>query len=82
MTDDPAGDAVRAVPGTRRIVGQNWSLRAERLETAEGFDHDWHALVGVQRGLSLLVTWIDQDLRVEAWAGEPEQSDFSLSKPG
>jgi len=68
-------DEVTAVPGTRRIVGRDWSLRAERLETTEGIDHDWCALVGVRRGLKLLVTCIDQQLRAEAWAGEPEKSD-------
>lgn len=40
VTDDSVTDEVTAVPGTGRIVGQDWSLRAERMETAEGFDHD------------------------------------------
>ena len=73
--DGSVADGVRADPRTRRIVGQDWSLRAERMQTAEGSDYDWSALVGVRRGLNLLVTCIDQDLRAEAWAGEPEQSD-------
>jgi hypothetical protein len=73
--DGSVADGVRADPRTRRIVGHDWSLRAERLETVEGFDHHWSALVGVRRGLNLLVTCIDQDLRAEAWAGEPEKSD-------
>lgn len=68
-------DVVTADPGRRRLTGEGWSLRVERIETAEGFDHDWRALVGVRRGLNLLVTRIDQDIRVEAWAGEPENSD-------
>jgi hypothetical protein len=73
--DGSVADGVRADPRTRRIVGHDWSLRAERLDTVEGFDHHWSALVGVRRGLNLLVTCIDQDLRAEAWAGEPEKSD-------
>ncbi|MDX6334025.1 MAG: hypothetical protein QOG05_1365 [Streptosporangiaceae bacterium] len=63
----------------RRLTGEGWSLRAERTETAAGFDQDWRALVGVRRGLRLLVIWRhqdqDQELEVEAWAGEPETSE-------
>jgi hypothetical protein len=68
-------DEVTAVPGARRIAGRDWSLRAERLETTEGVDHDWRALVGVRNGLNLLVTSVNQELRAEAWAGEPDKSD-------
>jgi len=73
--DDPVTDSVTAVPGKRRLVGENWSLRAERVEMLNG--HDWRALISVRRGLKLLVTWSqqEQELGVEAWAGEPEQTD-------
>ena len=66
---------VIAVPGKRRIEGDGWSLRADRLELLNG--NDWRALIGVRRGLNLLVTWSDQseELDVAAWAGEPEKSD-------
>lgn len=68
-------DGVTAVPGTRQLAGEGWSLRAEHVELLNG--NDWRALVGVRRGLKLLVTWSDQDreLDVEAWAGEPGDSD-------
>ena len=68
-------DAVTVVPGKRQLVGEGWSLRAERIEVLNG--KDWRALVGVRRGLKLLVTKSDQakELDVEAWAGEPEETD-------
>jgi len=68
-------DAVTAIPGKRRLAGEGWSLRAERLEMLNG--HDWRALVGVRRGLKLLVTCSEQEqeLEVEAWAGEPGKTD-------
>jgi hypothetical protein len=68
-------ETVTAVPGKRRIEGDAWSLRADRLERLDG--DDWRALIGVRRGLNLLVTWSDQarELDVEAWAGEPETTD-------
>ncbi len=68
-------ETVTAVPGKRRIEGGGWSLRADRLELLNG--KDWRALIGVRRGLNLLVTWSDQsgELDVAAWAGEPERSD-------
>lgn len=67
--------AVTAVPGTRQLVGEDWSLRAERIEMLQG--NDWRSVIGVRRGLKLLVTWSDhgQELDVEAWAGEPEETD-------
>jgi len=66
---------VTAVPGTRQLVGEGWSLRAERIEMLQG--NDWRAVIGVRRGLKLLVTWSDQgqELDVEAWAGEPEETE-------
>lgn len=68
-------ETVTAVPGKRRIEGTGWSLRVDRLDLLTG--NDWRALIGVRRGLSLLVTWSDQsrELDVEAWAGEPGTTD-------
>jgi hypothetical protein len=73
--DGSVAYAVTAVPGTRQLVGEGWSLRAERIEMLQG--NDWRAVIGVRRGLKLLVTWSDhgQELDVEAWTGEPEQTD-------
>jgi hypothetical protein len=68
-------DAVIAVPGKRQLVGEGWSLRAERLEMLNG--DDWRALIGIRRGLMLRVSLGDEagELEVEAWAGEPEETD-------
>jgi hypothetical protein len=68
-------ETVTAVLGKQRIEGNGWSLRADRLELLDG--NDWRALIGVRRGLNLLVTWSDQsrELEVEAWAGEPGTTD-------
>jgi hypothetical protein len=68
-------EKVIAVPGKRRIEGDGWSLRADHLELLDG--NGWRALIGVRRGLNLLVTWSDQasELDVEAWAGQPETTD-------
>jgi hypothetical protein len=44
-------DSVNAVPGTRQLAGEDWSLRAERVEMLNG--NDWRAL---RCGLKLLVT--------------------------
>ena len=68
-------DLVTAVPGQRRIVGPGWSLRAERVELLDG--KGWRALVGIRRGLKLLVARTDEPelLQVEAWTAEPGQSD-------
>jgi hypothetical protein len=68
-------ETVTAVLAKRRIEGNGWSLRADRLELLDGTD--WRALIGVRRGLNLLVTWTDQstELEVAAWAGEPETTD-------
>jgi hypothetical protein len=73
--DDYVADAVTAVLSTGQLVGEGWRLRAERIEMLNG--NGWRALVGVRRGLKLLVTWSDQDkeLELEAWAGEPEGTD-------
>ena len=68
-------DTVTAFPAERRIAGEGWSLRAERVEVVGG--GAWRALIGVRRDLKLLVcgTNLGCDVEVEAWAGEPEESD-------
>ena len=68
-------DAVVAVPGTLQLVGEGWSLPAGRVEMLDG--DGWRALVGVRRGLNLLVSRSDPsgELDVEAWVGEPEATD-------
>jgi hypothetical protein len=67
--------SVVAVPGELRLTGEGWSLPAERVEMFDG--DDWRALVGVRCGLKLLVSRGDQpgELDVEAWVGEPEETD-------
>jgi len=73
--DDYVADAVTAVSSTGQLVGEGWRLRAERIEMLNG--NDWRALVGVRRGLKLLMTGSNQDteFEVEAWAGEPKETD-------
>jgi hypothetical protein len=68
-------ETVTAIVDKRRLVGDGWSLRVDRLELLDG--GDWRALIGVRRCLTLLVTWSDQanELDVEAWTGEPERTD-------
>lgn len=68
-------DAVSATSSTQQLVGEGWSLSAERIEMLQG--NGWRAVVGVRRGLKLLVTrrHQSQELEVEAWAGEPEETD-------
>jgi hypothetical protein len=67
-------DPVTVIPAQHRIAGPDWSLRAERVELL-GPD-GWRALLGIRRGLRLLVTGTagHPGLRVEAWAGEAGQS--------
>ena len=68
-------DAVIAVPGKRQLVGERWSLRAERVEMLKGTD--WRALIGIGCGFKLLVSSVGEagGIDVEAWAGEPEETD-------
>jgi hypothetical protein len=68
-------DSVVAVPGKLQLMGEGWSLPAERVEMLDG--DGWRALVGVRRALKLLVSRSDQsgELDVEAWVGEPEETD-------
>ena len=67
-------DTVTAFPDERRIAGEDWSLRAERVEVLGGA---WRGLIGVRRGLKLLVSGTDLgcEVEVDAWAGEPEESE-------
>src|SRR5215471_2034590 len=66
--------AVAVVPGERRLAGDGWSMHAERVEVLGG---GWRALIGIRRGLMLLVTGTGRaaELEVDAWAGEPAGSD-------
>ena len=68
-------EVVRALPEKRRIAGEGWSLRADRVELLTG--DGWRALLGIRRGLTLLVTHAHQaqELNVAAWAGEPDETD-------
>jgi hypothetical protein len=68
-------DTVTASPDEQRIAGEGWSLRAEHVEVADS--GAWRALIGVRRGLNLLVSGTDRDheVEVEAWAGQSEESD-------
>ena len=68
-------DTVTAFPDERRIAGAGWSLRAERVEVPGA--RAGRALIVVRRGLKLLVSGTDpgHEVEVEAWAGEPEESD-------
>jgi hypothetical protein len=58
-----------------RIAGEGWSLRAERVDVLG--DGKWRALIGVRRDLKLLVsgTNLGREVEVQAWAGEPGESD-------
>jgi hypothetical protein len=72
--DAYVGELVRALPEERRIAGDGWSLHTDRLEFP---GTGWRALIGVRRGLTLLVTCPDpaRELDVAAWAGEPDETD-------
>jgi hypothetical protein len=65
---------VTPIPAQRRLAGPGWSLRAERVELLG--PGGWRALLGIRRGLRLLVTKTagQSGLWVEAWAGEPGES--------
>jgi hypothetical protein len=64
--------SVTVVPDTRMLISPDWQLRAERVNDS---DTGWYALVGIRRGLKLLVAEDAGWLMVEAWTGEPEDSD-------
>lgn len=75
LYDGGVADVVIAVPGKRQLVGEGWSLGAERVEMLNG--DDWRALIGIRCGLKLLVSPGDEagEFHVEAWTGEPEETD-------
>jgi hypothetical protein len=64
-------EQVTADPAARLLAGPGWQLRADWVVRAGG---EWSALVGVRRGLKLLVTGDDYGLMAEAWTGDPEAS--------
>jgi len=78
---------VTAVVGSRKLEGPGWQLAAERpVERAEPlspFDagDGWSAVLGIRRGLKLLVTGGGEfaDPLVEAWAGEPGDSSDGVA---
>lgn len=79
--------SIRAVVGSRELEGPGWRLavekpvaRVERLG-AFGDDDGWSAVLGVRRGLKLLVTGDGErpDALVEAWAGEPGDSSDGVA---
>ena len=73
---------IRAVVGSLKLEGPGWRLAVERpVARAErlgpfGAGDGWSAVLGVRRGLKLLVTGDDEwtDPLIEAWAGEPGDS--------
>jgi hypothetical protein len=78
---------IRAIPGSRELAGPGWRLAAERPVTPAGrlgpfgADDGWSAVLGVRRGLKLLVTGDSEvpDPLVEAWAGEPGDSSDGVA---
>jgi hypothetical protein len=68
-------ELITAVPGTRILIGPDWELRADRVDDLG--DGGWSAVVGIRRGLKLLLTRNASavEVDVEAWAGEPGDSD-------
>ena len=79
--------AVTAIAEDERIANDGWTIRAERVETLGA--GAWRALIGVRSSLKLLATMTghdpqpDLDLEVEAWVGEPEESDgIAVIDPG
>jgi hypothetical protein len=76
---------VTAVIGSRKLEGPGWQLATERpVERAERLSPNsarWSTVLGIRRGLKLLVTGDDEsaDLLVEAWAGEPGDSSDGIA---
>jgi hypothetical protein len=78
---------IRAVTGSRELEGPGWRLalerpvaRSERLGPF-GAGDGWTAVLGVRRGLKLLVTGDGEvpDPLIEAWAGEPGESSDGIA---
>jgi hypothetical protein len=74
LYDGGVADAVIAVPGKRQLVGEGWSLRAERVEGLKG--NDWRAVIGIECGFKLLVSLGDR-LENLRWKRGP----VSLGRP-
>ena len=83
----PVAELVTAVVGSRTLAGPDWQLvlehpieRADRLRASDP-DDGWSAVLGIRRGLKLLVTGHGQmpDLLVEAWAGQPGESSDGVA---
>jgi hypothetical protein len=78
---------IRAVTGSRQLEGPGWRLAVERpVARSErlgpfGAGDGWTAVLGVRRGLKLLVTGDGEvpDPLIEAWAGEPGESSDGLA---
>ena len=78
---------IRAAVGSRKLEGPGWRLAVERpvapAERLGPFDtgDGWSAVLGVRRGLKLLVTGDDErpDPLVEAWAGDPADSSDGVA---
>lgn len=85
-----AGRLVEAAIGSRELVGPDWRLAVERpIERAErlssgGGGGGWVAVLGIRRGLKLLVTGDGglPDVLVGAWAGEPGDSSDGVAVIG
>ena len=80
-------ELITAVVGSRTLAGSDWQLAVERpIERAERLspchpDDGWSAVLGIRRGLKLLVTGNGQmpDLLIEAWAGQPGDSSDGVA---
>jgi hypothetical protein len=78
---------IRAVVGSRELEGPGWRLTVEqpvaRVEPLGAFHaaDEWSAVLGVRRGLKLLVTGDDAQPGplIEAWAGEPGNSSDGVA---
>ena len=78
---------IKAVTGSRELVGPGWRLAVERpVARSEpygsfGAGDGWSALLGVRRGLKLLVSGDSElpDPLIEAWAGEPGDSSDGVA---
>jgi len=59
-----------------RIVGPGWSLRAERVELLDG--NGWRALIGIRRGLKLMVAKTDETAARGEWSLTAQRSQTYL----
>jgi hypothetical protein len=80
-------EPITAVVGSRTLAGSGWQLGVERpIERAERlspFDPEdgWSAVLGIRRGLKLVVTGHGKmlDPLIEAWAGQPGESTDGIA---